>query len=360
MMLSGVTATLAIAVLPLPVLIVIGSFKLRRKKRQRDLDAEKPEPPFEPAPTPEPPAPVNTLLARFPVPQRVYLRDQFPTIRAAFLFNLYLFLVLLCCGLLPQFVDQYGVGQPLPQRVWYSYLKHLTQENFFFVLIACVSAVIVVWPLMSPMARFERTRPIPHAFLFWSRVIPVATALLGAFATAAASSFLLLLALHGPVWKHLDEAGPRAVLQREPSDCDCDLPYVDENILKVLSPWELQRLQAQHAVKARQTSPMLALLSAATWILLSLSSVTALIAPVADQSPRVKAFSVAVTWLMLMWNFITVIVGDRLTPHWGRQFFLYTQPGPPPPLVFALVPILSSIALLYLAEFFASRLDFRS
>ena len=106
MMLSGVTATLAIAVLPLPVLIVIGSFKLRRKKRQRDLDAEKPEPPFEPAPTPEPPAPVNTLLARFPVPQRVYLRDQFPTIRAAFLFNLYLFLVLLCCGLLPQFVER--------------------------------------------------------------------------------------------------------------------------------------------------------------------------------------------------------------------------------------------------------------
>jgi hypothetical protein len=319
---------------PVFILILIGRLKVRRKNRQQELEGDVPTPPFEPVSESQP----GIFLRRFTPAQRVYLREQRATARFGGPYAAWIFFALLCSGLLPQFVDRYGIDQSLPQRVWFSYLSQFAMGCGACGFIALFAALIALSNLVSiSAASYIRTRPLTLRFLFWARVGPALATLLAAFLTAAACSFLLLVALHGPVWKHLfpdSHSGARAVFYGEHA-----------------------QIEAMHLAVSVQTSPLRLLFSAITSTLLTFSFVAVLMTlPLRNQRSRpFGVFSWCFALLLLYEGFI--MAGGSISPHVARILFLYSNPGPPPPYVFALIPLLLSIAFLCLAQFQAARLE---
>jgi hypothetical protein len=152
MSLSGQAATAMIAFAPVVAFFAYAIVKAQRKKRAQD-QATEPEPPFDSAPEPPP----GAWLGHFDAAERTFLRRQFPTVRTCFLVNAWFFAVMLSSGLLPQYVDLAANGQSLAQRVWYSYLQHFSSGSFVCSIVALVSALIAISPLLIPaQASFQR------------------------------------------------------------------------------------------------------------------------------------------------------------------------------------------------------------
>jgi hypothetical protein len=356
MSLSGQAATAMIAFAPVVAFFAYAIVKAQRKKRAQD-QATEPEPPFDSAPEPPP----GAWLGHFDAAERTFLRRQFPTVRTCFLVNAWFFAVMLSSGLLPQYVDLAANGQSLAQRVWYSYLQHFSSGSFVCSIVALVSALIAISPLLIPaQASFQRTRPLPRAFQHWSRVLPILGALVASFLAAAACSILLLLALHGPVWKHLLDGSPGAAAISQYADAakrTSPFPVqVPDWELHLLSPDQQGSMQARRILASLETSPWLMLLSVASSMMLVFSVATALFCPMLH-SPKLKAAGAILFWGLFLLNGMFFFIGDVISPRVNRLFFLYARPGPPPPLVFALVPLTASVAFLLLGEFLSSRIE---
>lgn len=347
---------------PIVILIIIGRIKVRRKNRQQELEGDVPTPSFETASEPQP----GIFLRRFNPAQRVYLREQRAIVRFGGLYAAWIFIVLLGSGLLPQSVDRYGIDQSLPQRVWFSYLSHLAAAVGAVGIIALFASVIALSNLvLASAASFIRTRPLTLRFLFWARVGPALATLLAALLTAAACSFLLLLALHGPVWKHLFENfNIVSVSAPTPAHHTANANSVTVTLVpsslhagtKMVFLGNHGHIQAMHLIASLQTSPPRLLLSAITTTFLAFSFFSvAITLPVRLQ--HIKLFIGVFVWCFVLLDVAFVMVGGFISPRLARILFLYVSPGPPPPYAFALIPLLLSIAFLCLAQFQATRLE---
>ena len=301
---------------PLVPLLFYGRWKAKRKAAALQRDGEKP---FAPKPTSAP----GRFLSHFAEPERAYLGQQFHLARSCYFVGAWIYLVGLSGSLLPQSVSLYSSQLSLAQRVWYSYLN-LTTAGMFPVGISFVAAAIAGLIWRNPaQGGFYRTRPLSRPLLFWGRIGAGVSALLACIVTGIAVSFLLLRLFYGPVWRHLfDQVNPGMTPE-----------------------------QARHLFLVSRTSAPRLFLSLATTTMLTFAFFVALLTePLrpGDKHPIGKA---------LLWVAGGLIVAIILAPNLARELFLYGRPGPPPPWIFAAIPIALSAALLFLAEKFMEHLE---
>jgi hypothetical protein len=191
-----ISAPLVIAiafVAPLLVLIVVGRVKLYRSKSESERQSIHFDPKAEPAP--------NVLLRRFNLPQRTYLRQQYRIALAGFALCAYVLFVTASLGLLPKHIHMYSSAR-LYQRIWQSYVKVFTATGHLSFAFAFLSGLLAISYLKTPAsAVFIRSRPLSHKFLFWGRTTFALAGLLTGTLTAIGASILLLFLIYGPVWK---------------------------------------------------------------------------------------------------------------------------------------------------------------
>jgi hypothetical protein len=112
-----------------PAYLLIFFHRLRGRRIQALL-ANLIAPPF----APQPLSHSGRLLEPFTKPERAYLSRQRNLLLWVYGGFAYASLVILGAGLLPGNVDRYGLGQNLPQRVWYSYLFGYRMPAIFWLI----------------------------------------------------------------------------------------------------------------------------------------------------------------------------------------------------------------------------------
>jgi len=328
---SGITIIVLEVVAPVVILIVYGRIKIARAKRKGTDGDPLVVPDFEPKPEAVP----GFFLSYFSVPQRAYLRQQIALGRAFYYIVAYLFVVVFTSGLLPSSVDRYGPEQPLAQRVWYSYLEHITLGELALDAMMVMAAMIAVYALTTgAQAVFNRTRPLTHRFLFWARILSAIATILASLATALAVSFVLLLLFYGPVWLHLlDTLAPGTVLSHR---------------------------QEMHLIQSLQTSVPRLFLSLATMALLIFSAGVLLLILGSwfpnKRTGRGMAVIFGLAGGIAFVHFVHVVRGP-LALLLSRVFFLYMDLGPPPRYGYVLVPVLASTVLLFIAQRLIRRVE---
>jgi hypothetical protein len=189
---------------PLPILIVVGRIRLLLRKRRESSEEPVVPKPFAPKPEPTP----GWLLRRFTLPERTYLRQQATTAKAGFYIVAWCIFALAVSGLLPggdQNLQDWPPGSA--QAIWFSYLSGTLMLVPLGVVLAMGTALTSGFGIAStgPVA-MNRTRPLSFWLLFWGRVGTALATMLAGYATGIALSLLVLLALHGPVWRHILES----------------------------------------------------------------------------------------------------------------------------------------------------------
>lgn len=317
---------LSVCLLVGPV-VVFGLYKLRQFSRGI-LQAERDALPYVPKPEPK----SGIFLRRFSAPEQKYLRGLLHT--TGYLFPLMIWLTF-GIFILPlsdiELLTRNSWNNP-PVFLWFRVLLVATT----FVGTSCyifgiVTANLVTTPIrFGPTARFYRTRPLSISFLFWTNVLVALGSELAAILTGIGTGILLLVAIHGPIWLHLPPAFPGAIV---PNDGK-------------------QELYASFLA----TSPVRVLLSVCITITLSFSVFTVLLAtPYALPGKKGSGPNAVVILAMTlgMFAFLTLniarIFGAVSIPAW---LFMYAELGPPPPYVYALVPVSLSAGLLLLARYF--------
>jgi hypothetical protein len=323
---------------PLVALIAYGRIKIamaRRKAEAEDAPAVAVKLPFEPKPEPTP----GLLLRLFSTPQRAYLRQQIALAKGCFYIVGWVSLVLFTAGLLPQYVNEYGLEQPLAQRVWYSYLNHVTLSEFWFAFAALGGALIALSALTTDApAIFNRTRPLTRSFLFWARVLPAIATVLAAIAMGAVVSLLLLLVFYGPVWLHLLDAlqAPNGSLLMQ----------------------GLTAQQSTHLVHLLLTSAPRIFLSMTTTAILVFAVFAAMIAQpfniLQKRSSKFATVPFAFVGSFMGIAIIHIVHGANFL-RVSHATFVYLSLGPPPPYMYVLLPLAASALLLYLAQLLVAR-----
>jgi hypothetical protein len=323
---SGALVLVLEFIAPLVALIVYGRIKIaraRRKAAAAELAGVGPTPlALEPKPEPA----LNFFMRRFSLPQRAYLRQQIATGKVFYYIAAWAFIVFFTSGLLPQYVNRYGLEQPLAQRVWYSYLLHDIVIGVVFGVMMLMAALVTVVGLVDPsQAIFTRTRPLTLNFLFWARILPAVGTILASLATGMIVSFVLLLVFYGPVWTHLQDTTSKVVLNHE---------------------------QAFHLNQILHTSLPRIFLSLVTTALLIFSTAAALFSQPFVLSRNRGGFSTLRLLPICGGAFVVPAIhflGSAFFARWSPELFIYAFLGPPPPYVFACVPILASAGLLLIA-----------
>ncbi|MBB5063913.1 hypothetical protein [Granulicella mallensis] len=336
---------------PLIVLIVFGRIRVLRKRAALGLAGDVPPKPFDPAPEATP----GIFLRRFPLPQRTYLRQQAALARIGGSLLAWIFFIFLSASLLPSSVDRSGIDLTLSQRVWYSYLHNFLSVTMVAAFFAFLTGAIAVAPLKVPkQADFFRTRPLSLSFLFWSRVGLALASLLSGIIFALLVSFLLLLAVYGPVWRHLMDIATHV----PPGSASGSHP------VRMVFLGNTSSLQAWHLIRLLQSSLPRLMLSLLTTATLIFSALLALYLQPWGKGKKTSApgnIKPSTIFLILIVGASEGILGGYLA-HAGHRFsawfrFLYMDAGPPPPYAVFLIPIVLSAAFLWLAGYFYRRLE---
>ena len=318
----------AVAYAPLVMGIIVFRIRLQRQTTKLERNGGV-EAAFAPA---DPPAP-GFLLRRFSLPERAYLLRYRSALLAAFGILLWIFLVNMSDGLLPSEIANTGFTGSAQQNIWYSYIDQLTTSTFLlFSLIPLIAGAVAVADIgMIEPARFPRSRPISRRLLFWGKVLPSIATILTTFVIAALLSLLLLRICYGPVNNHLQNV---ASTLSHPVAADGD----DDDLTLLL-----------------QTSLPRIFLSGITTILLGFSIVVAaMMLPFQIKRSPILGALMALGIMSYQAFFISI---NFAPPAFSRFLFIYTVMGPPPPYVFALIPILISTTLILLASKLSNRLQ---
>jgi hypothetical protein len=284
-------------------------------------------PGFEPNPEPAP----GFFLRHFSVPQRAYLRQQIALGRAFYYIGAWIFLTIFTSGLLPPYVNSYGLQQPLAQRVWYSYLEHISVGEIVLGFIMLMGAGIASAGLTTgATGAFNRTRPLTHRFLFWARILSAIATVFASLATAGVVSFVLLLVFYGPVWLHL----------------------LDTMKLGTV----LSEQQGRHLIELLQSSASRLFLSLATTALLIFSAALLVFSPSSRFLNRRVGQPIVVV-LTIMAVQVVRDFHELSNSLFSRLLFLYTGLGPPPPYPYIFIPILVSASLLFIAQLLIRRVE---
>ncbi len=219
--------------------------------------------------------------------------------------------------------------------LWYSFIVGASHSTQFFFTMVLFSGIAVIMPMrFGPEARFYRTRPIPVSFVFWTKVLSVLTAMIAGAATGIALAFAILVALHGPIWHNLPATIPRLL---GPDDSDVAQLYAG---LLVTSA---------HSI----------FLSILTTITLFFSLVVFL-----GSAPVLRLRSnAALPLLMIPAAFVPLAIviisfsSNGGTSYFFRTLYIYLSLGPPPPLIYALVPIALAAICITGARLFTNHQD---
>jgi hypothetical protein len=320
--------------MPFLVLIVYGQIKLKRQAAELERNGGV-EPPYAPV---EPSAP-GWLLRRFHVSERTQLRrmKNLPwTILGMFAWVLSFAMT---GGLLPSAIAKIDLGQGVATNIWHSYLTQgLLASTPMCTIFTMMGAGLAMLELATAASgQFVRTRPLSRRFLYWSRVLPTLTAMIGGFVLAAALSWVLLLACYGPVYRYLD------------SDSLLAAASFHDNHLAHLG-------RLGEAWRTHLTSAPRLLLSLLTTMLMEFGFVVALLLqPI--RMLRSKVVGGVLIWLGFIFFAILTPTINVISPRYARFFFLYNRLGPPPGYGHALVPVTVAIVFLVLASFFHERLE---
>ncbi|SNS46615.1 hypothetical protein SAMN05421770_1011094 [Granulicella rosea] len=286
--------------------------------------------PFQPAAEAEP----LRFLHRLNLSQRKVLKQQLQLGAALGTMLSWAFAYIFCMPLLGA-----GAGGPKwfnPSAwIWYTFLSNGIHTVQFLSTMVMLCAITTAAPLrLGYEALFYRTRPIRIGFLFWSKLLPTLVGLLAGAALGMALAFAILVAWKGQVWRNLPTTIPRAL---GPEDADIAQWYADLLV----------------------TSVPAACLSVLTSIGLLFTGTLAL-----ATSPLIRSKSTRTLPFLILPFFavgfgliqISAFAGER-TAHLFRYLFIYMRLGPPPPYVFALVPVALSLAFIALARAFSDRME---
>lgn len=318
---------------PLVALFIYLRIQLLRKRRKLEADELAGidlHPPFTPTAEPAP----NLLLRHFSLPQRTYLRQQIGIAKAAGVVYLWAFTAFFTAGLLPAAVNRYGIHQPLAQRVWYSFLATLSTVGTVMGVMVVFAALVVSvgLTLSSSQSAFTLSRPLSKRFLFYGRTIPALLAVLATLLAGLAISFLLLLIFYGPVWLHLK-----------------DFPQARLNMSQ---RWHLELITLSSA-----PAMFLSLLTTATLIFSVAIALAFQPFRLANKRiGRALSFPVMMIFTIVGLNAYKTL-GGAFFDHYARILFIDFRIGTPPPYSYAIIPILLSAALLFIAQFWASRIE---
>jgi hypothetical protein len=313
---------------PLPVLIAVGRVRIRVRRRRLGVSEEPVEvKPFEPKPEPTP----GWWLRRFSLPERTYLRQQAGTAKAGFYVVAWCFFALASSSLLPGDLDRF-VGWPAgsPQLIWFDYLQGAFVENMLGLVMAVGTAMAAGYGLIPGlgMSAMHRTRPLTLRLLYWGRVGPALATLLAGYAVGIALSLLLLLALHGPVWRHLNVNGQGLAL----------------------TLIEMRRIAWMLRV-----SPAKLVLAAATSMSMVFAALVAFVHLPLGKA-RLPKWTGWVLGLTVYESFSTF--GPMVLPHVSNVLFLYGLTAKtPPPWIAALVPVCMTGVLLCCGQLLYRRSD---
>ena len=312
-----------------PLLLLFFCGRMTRRKRLAKRDA--PELPLGASPAKALERFVAQWFNTFTAPEQAYLAEQLRRLPIYGLIATYLLTCFFTSGLLPWSVNRFGSSQPFAQRVWYSFL-----QDFTFALpvwfLGFLSSIIVTTKLThGSSAILYRTRPLSLRYLYWARLVPKLITLIGSLLLSIGLAFACLLAVYGPVWRHL--AG---------------------------GPFHLSSTQLGHLIAIMRTSPPRLLLSVLTTTILIFSLILAAslqpfaTRPAGPFATSVVGFTLAgMLILQGAGTFSRLAFPGRLS----RFLFFYPALGSPPPLISSLVPVTLSVALLSLGGWFYARRD---
>jgi len=306
------------------------AWKIRDHKRAA-AKAELEALPFDPAP----PAAPSVFLRHFTQQQRVFLTQQLKIAAMYYALACWLLLFILSLPLfhaLPHESKWFNHSAFL----WYNFVNFLPHSTQSLFMIMMPAVITMITPLrVGPEARFYRSRPLTIRFIFWSKLLPVFLGILGGVTTGMALVFVLMLAFKGPIWHNLPIAIPRTL-----GPDDAELPQLYRNFLATSVP-----------------SLLLSILTTLSLFF------TAMLALATIPVKRIKAIAViplvavVVVLGVGVLPILSLFSNNGHTLSWFRTLFIYSSLGPPPPRLFALVPIALSILLIAIARIFVTRLE---
>jgi len=311
-------------------LLLVAAWKIRGHSRvtaKAELEAL----PFDPA---QPAAP-SIFLRHFTQPQRVFLTQQLKMGAMYYTIVCWLLLFILSMPLfhMPSHESKWFNHSAF---LWYNFVTFLPHSTQSIFIMTISSLVFVITPLrIGPEARFYRSRPLTIRFIFWSKLLPVFLGILGGVTTGMALVFVLMLAFKGPIWHNLPIAIPRTL-----GPDDAELPQLYRNFLATSVP-----------------SLLLSILTTLSLFF------TAMLALATIPVKRIKAIAViplvavVVVLGVGVLPILSLFSNNGHTLSWFRTLFIYSSLGPPPPRLFALVPIALSILLIAIARIFVTRLE---
>ena len=307
---------------PLPVLIIMGRIRIRRWRR---LAAEEPTPsrPFEP----QAEVATSALLQSFSPIERVYLRQQFPTARIGFYIVTWLVFSIMAASLVPDNVHRYRVAQSTSMAVWYSFLHASILLAPLSTVIGIFTALVAITGMTGNAAQtgFYRTRPITYQLLFWGRVLPAVSVMLLGYVAGIATALAALVALYGPVWRHLDVSGLAMLLK---------LWQVHELVWMLRSPF-----------------PMFVSIAASMLLVFSIA-MAVILQPFQHRSlPKPIVLSLGI----IAFEAYSIAGEHYLFSNLSRLGLTASGSGAPAPLPMYLLPLALSGLLLWIAQIAASR-----
>lgn len=327
---------------PMYLFIFIRRVQLRRAIRMQELQGDKETRPFTPGRTTS----SSRLLHRFTLPERAYLSAQRNLLLWVYGVMAYASFVVLASSLLPGNVDRYGLQQSLPERVWYSYLTAYGSASTYLGIFSFIAAIVAIFGFVTSGPAFLRTRPVSLRFLFWGRVGGIYVALLFGIATGALGSFLTLLVIHGPVWKHLFDAARDVAPNSQHLPAAVHLNGLPGTMYMTVE-------ESHHLMLSLQTSALRLGLALITGSAVMFSFIVAAFA----LPPRLFGTAALRSFILII-AVIGVQVAAILSPRLARvtrTLFLSTQLGHPPPYLGFVFAITLSFMFLVLAQQAAKR-----
>lgn len=333
--------TFLILIGPLPLLILYAVLRARLKLRKEPLRntqfPESNQKPYEPETPPQP----NAFLRSFPLAAQLYLRRQWTVTCFGFLTALWIFTVLLCGSLIPPFAHNLPTAE---QRVWLSFVTGASVSGAGLpALIAIFAAVIAGAGIVGSAATFTHTRPVPLRVIFWGRILPALAALLLASAISIGIAFSTLRITFGPVWNSVPtSARDSGALQHGLINLD------DDETTQQAVARRLQWL-------AQNPMPRILASSITTTMLCFSALILVFCQPFGAHR---KFSSGPMKWIAPMVAFGAIFAFNLLkhrsstssSRHLSQLFFYNSPFQVPPPWRFLPVPIVLSIALLFLSE----------
>lgn len=315
---------------PFLLLMIYGSIKLKRQRAKINAEGYA-EPTFASDPSPAPrglTALGPRLFPRLNAPQQAYLEFHLKQVRMFFLCGVYAVTSVATSGLFPNDSNTFGSDHQSPLYVWLNFLQGWSLDSIFLSIVAIGAAFVLAMQFaQGESSRFYRTRPLSLSFLFWTRTTIATLTLCASLIAGFVLSFLMLIATHGLVWRPLTKTIGLTIVH---GVMRINLGATPGAVFRglVSSPFRLALCNILGAI-----------------VVYALSFTFFLLPAVRLKTKIAVGFGVLIFGVMAA----QMLIRSSLY-HFARLLFLYPRLGPPPPYIFAVVPLALIAAFLYLAR----------